>query len=57
MPIEIDTPAWIFGYNDVVVIGISLAETPLAFERVNKKVADSFREYFDWFWKKSKPFK
>lgn len=57
MPIGVNTPAWILGYKDVVVIGLPLAEKPLAFEIVNQEVANSFREYFEWFWKKSKPFK
>lgn len=57
MPIDVDTPAWILGYKDVTVIGLPLADKSFAFEIVNKDVADSFRNYFDWFWKKSKKFK
>jgi len=54
MPINIDTPAWILGYKDVTVIGIPLADKPFAFEIVNQEVADSFKHYFEWFWKKTK---
>lgn len=57
MPIDVNTPAWVLGYKDVVVIGLPLAEKPLAFEIINQEVADSFREYFEWFWKRSKPSK
>ena len=57
MPINVDTPAWILGYKNVTVIGLPFTEKPLAFEIINKEVADSFRNYFEWFWKKSKPFK
>lgn len=57
MPMDVDTPAWILGYKDVTVIGIPLAEKPLALEIVSEEVANSFRNYFEWFWKKSKPFR
>ncbi len=56
MPIDVDTPAWILGYKDVTVIGLPLTDHPFAFEIVNKDVADSFRNYFQWFWKISKKF-
>lgn len=56
MPVDVNTPAWIFSYKNVTVIGLPLAEKPLAFEIVNQEVANSFKEYFNWFWKKSKPF-
>ncbi len=57
MPLDVDTPAWVLGYKDVTVIGLPLAEKPLAFEIVNQEVADSFKHYFGWFWKRSKKFK
>ncbi len=56
MPFDIDTPSWILGYKNVIVIGIPLAEKPLAFEIVSSEVATSFKEYFEWFWKKTKKF-
>ncbi len=57
MPLDAKTPAWVLGYKDTTVIGIPLAETPLSFEIVNEDVARSFRAYFDWLWKQSRPFK
>lgn len=56
MPLDVDTPAWILGYKDVTVIGLPLADKPFAFEIVNQEVADSFKSYFEWFWKKTKRF-
>jgi hypothetical protein len=56
MPISVNTPAWILGYKDVTVIGLPSGDKPFAFEIVNKEVANSFRNYFEWFWKKSKQF-
>lgn len=57
MPMDVDTPAWILGYKDVTVIGLPFSDQPFAFEIVNQAVADSFRNYFEWFWKQSKRFK
>ena len=57
MSIDLDTPAWILGYKDTIVIGLPLADKPLAFEIINQEVVDSFKNYFEWFWKKSKSLK
>ena len=57
MPLDVNSPAWILGYKDVTVIGLPLADKSFAFEIVNQEVADSFKSYFEWFWKKSKKFK
>jgi sugar-specific transcriptional regulator TrmB len=56
MPFKIETPAWIMGYKDVTVIGFP-SSNPITLEIVNKEIADSFKAYFEEFWKKSKPFK
>lgn len=56
MPAEIKTPAWIMGYKDVTVLGFPSAN-PLTLEINNKEIADSFKAYFDEFWKRSKTFK
>lgn len=56
MPIELETPAWILTYKDVAVI-ILQGDEPIAIEITNKQIAKSFKEYFDAFWKLSKPFK
>lgn len=50
MPFDVSTPAWIMGYKDTTVIGIPLATAPFAVELVSQEVADSFKEYFEWFW-------
>ncbi len=56
MPVMIDTPAWFFGYKDVTVIGIP-AKKPVSIEITSQEIADSFKSYFEEFWKKSKPLK
>jgi len=55
MPIPIETPAWIMGYKDVTVIGLQ-SEKGMAIEIINREIADSFRRYFESFWKLSKLF-
>lgn len=57
MPLDIDTPSWILIYKDTVVIAIPQGNMPISIEIVNKEVAESFFKYFEWFWKKSQPFK
>jgi len=56
MPIEINTPAWFMGYKNVGVIGFA-SEKPITIEIANKEIADSFRAYFEEFWKKSRKFR
>jgi len=56
MPLSVETPSWILVYKDVSAI-ILQGDEPLAIEITNQKIADSFREYFEAFWKLSKPFK
>ena len=56
MPSRVNTPAWIMGYKDVAVIGF-IAAQPITIEITRKEIADSFRAYFEEFWKKSKRFK
>ena len=54
MPIDINTPAWFFGYKDVAVIGLP-AKKPISIEITNTEIADSFKAYFYEFWNKSEP--
>jgi sugar-specific transcriptional regulator TrmB len=54
MPIKIDAPAYFMIYADTSVIVIA-SEEPLAIEIVSKEIADSFRRYFEEFWRMSKP--
>jgi len=53
MPINIETPAWLMGYKDVIVIGLP-GDDPITIEITNERIAKSFRSYFQWFWKRSK---
>ena len=56
MPADIKTPAWFMGYGNVATIGIPSGK-PITVEITNQEIADSFKAYFDEFWKKSRPFK
>lgn len=56
MPIPVETPSWILVYKDVSVI-ILQSDEPMAIEITNKQIAKSFKQYFNAFWKLSKPFK
>ena len=55
MPIDIQTPAWFLGYKDTTVIG--LQKKSIAIEIIDMDIADSFKAYFDAFWKNSKKIK
>ncbi|MBI4162784.1 MAG: hypothetical protein HY513_03805 [Candidatus Aenigmarchaeota archaeon] len=56
MPIEVNTPAWFMGYKDTAVIGFA-SSSPITIEIKNTEIADSFRAYFEEFWKIAKPFR
>ena len=56
MPTNIKTPAYFLIYKDTVMIGIP-GRPPLATEIISQEIADSFKAYFDEFWKKSKKFR
>jgi len=56
MPLEVNTPAWFMGYKNVGVIGFA-SSNPITIEIVNREVADSFRAYFEEFWKGSRKLK
>lgn len=55
MSLSINTPAWFMGYKDVAVIGFA-SENPITIEITNQEIADSFKAYFQEFWRKSKRF-
>jgi sugar-specific transcriptional regulator TrmB len=57
MPFNADSPSWVMVYKDVTLIAIPQGEMPFGFEITSQEVANSFRSYFEWFWKQSKPFK
>lgn len=54
MDSDIKTPAWIFIYKDVTGIFMQDKKEPLAVEIVNKEIAETFKAYFEDYWKKSK---
>jgi HTH-type transcriptional regulator, sugar sensing transcriptional regulator len=56
MSIPIKTPSWIMVYKDTTAIGLP-SDEEMAIEIINQKIADSFKEYFEAFWKLAKPFK
>ncbi len=55
MPTGMVTPAEIEVYKDTTLI-ITISAEPISVEIVSKEIADSFRAYFQQFWKRSKPF-
>lgn len=57
MQVGVDTPVWIQVYKDVTFLSIISATSPVTIEITNQEIADSFRAYFEEFWKKSKQFK
>lgn len=54
MPIGMVTPAEIEIFGDTTLI-ITISAEPISIEIVSKEIADSFRAYFQQFWKRSKP--
>lgn len=56
MPTSIKTPALFGMYRDVVLVMLQSPEV-ITVEIVNPHIANSFRAYFDEFWRRSKPFK
>jgi HTH-type transcriptional regulator, sugar sensing transcriptional regulator len=55
MPIDIKTPSYTFVYKDHITLAIPKKE-PIVIEIKNKEVAESFKAYFEAFWKLSKKF-
>ena len=55
MPIDINTPVWLFGYKDVTAITL-VATNPITIEITSQEIANSFRAYFEEFWQKSEKF-
>ncbi len=53
MPTDIITPAYFLIYKDTVMVGIASSQ-PIAIEIISQEIADSFRSYFEAFWKESK---
>ncbi|MFN7991323.1 MAG: helix-turn-helix domain-containing protein [Candidatus Micrarchaeia archaeon] len=56
MPIDNRGPAYFEIFADTTLIIIP-HEEPITIEIVSNDIADSFRQYFEGFWKRSKPFR
>ncbi|MBI5390412.1 TrmB family transcriptional regulator [Candidatus Woesearchaeota archaeon] len=56
MPTKIKTPALFGIYKDVVLVMLQSPEV-ITIEIINQHIADSFKAYFNEFWKNSKPFR
>jgi len=56
MPTGIKTPSYFLIYKDTVMIAIP-SEKPIAIEIISADVANSFKAYFEEFWKQTKPLK
>jgi sugar-specific transcriptional regulator TrmB len=54
MPSGIKTPSSIVGFKDVTQISFA-TDYAISVEIVNQRIADSFRAYFEEFWKRAKP--
>ena len=52
MPYDLETPSWVMVYKDTTLIAIPQGVMPIAFEITNQDIADSFKDYFETFWKK-----
>ncbi len=55
MGMKIDAPAWWMVYKDVTSIVLQSKEL-ITVEITNQEIADSYRNYFESFWKNTKPF-
>lgn len=53
MPTGIKTPSFFAVFKDTVLISIP-SDNPLAIEIISQEIADSFKLYFEEFWRKSK---
>jgi hypothetical protein len=55
LPKEIESPAVINIYGDRVINVLWKNNKPLCFMLINKEIADSYRQYFNYLWSLSKP--
>jgi sugar-specific transcriptional regulator TrmB len=56
MPVNIKTPTYFLIYKDTTMMAIP-SKDPITIEIINQEITNSFKAYFEEFWKKSKPFK
>ncbi|MBS3128119.1 helix-turn-helix domain-containing protein [Candidatus Woesearchaeota archaeon] len=57
METDMETPAWIFTYKDVTQIYLQDRKKPFVVEIINKQIAETFKAYFEDYWKNTKKFK
>jgi sugar-specific transcriptional regulator TrmB len=55
MPNKLKTPGWFFIYADVVCIFLQSNEQ-IAIEIINQEIANTFKQYFEEFWSKTRPY-
>lgn len=55
MPTPIKTPAAFLIYKDTVMIHVQ-SPKPIAIEIINEDIANSFKAYFEEFWRRTKPY-
>src|SRR3989338_2306754 len=56
METGIETPAWIFIYKDVTQVYLQDKKKPFVVEIINKQIAETFKAYFEDYWRKTKKF-
>jgi sugar-specific transcriptional regulator TrmB len=54
---DIKTQSWILIYKEVSQIYLQDKKKPIVLEIINKQIAETFKAYFEDYWKRSKPFK
>lgn len=55
MPTNIKPPAYFNIFSDTTIISVP-SHTAISIEIISQNIADSFKSYFDDFWRKTKPF-
>jgi len=53
MPVDIKTPAWFVAYKNVTGIFLQ-RKTPIAIQILDQQISESFKAYFEEFWRRSK---
>ena len=54
LPVGLISPADMYVYGNKTSINLWSEDMPLSILVENKEIADSFRNFFNWFWKISK---
>ncbi|MFH1440102.1 MAG: hypothetical protein ABIG89_06035 [Candidatus Woesearchaeota archaeon] len=56
MPVDLVTPAMFVGFKDTIILIIQ-SPVAMAVEIVNQQIADSIKQYFDFFWEQTEKLK